>query len=559
MDPGERRRASRPAARLTLLALAHLLALAALVLVLRSGDEPVTAGASSATAGVSRAFAPAPAVPPAATSGFAPAPRPDRARLRKEIETILANAVERARRLSEGRADARSVSIAVCVQGLESAATWVAIQADRSLTPASNMKLVTTTAALVLVGPAWQFETRFEALGPIAGGELAGDLVARAGGDPLYVEGGDGSLDPWAAELARQLAAAGVRRVRGALVLDEGPFLEPGPGPAWPPASQHWADYCALAAGFSANAGCLTATVHAAAPGAAARVALRPRSHGLEERVGVRTVAATRPLDVAVGATSRAVTVRGSIPASRAEWSASFAHPDPVALFGSALAGALARQGIEVRAGWRRERGAPAGAPVAVLRSPLAGALAPILLHSNNSVADQLFLALGAALEGRGDRAGGAAAVARGLAELGLDARGLEQVDGSGLSRDDRATARQLASLIAAVMRRGGEAAELFRAALPLAGESGGLAQRMQDSAARGRVRAKTGWISGASALSGIAEPDSGEPLAFSILVSYPAVSGLNTRCWKPMQDEICALLARGAPSEDGAGEDSDG
>jgi D-alanyl-D-alanine carboxypeptidase len=57
-------------------------------------------------------------------------------------------------------------------------------------------------------------------------------------------------------------------------------------------------------------------------------------------------------------------------------------------------------------------------------------------------------------------------------------------------------------------------------------------------------VRAKTGFIAGTSALSGLVETRSGRTLVFSILVEYPNSDGLNTACWKPMQDAICKLLA---------------
>ena len=69
------------------------------------------------------------------------------------------------------------------------------------------------------------------------------------------------------------------------------------------------------------------------------------------------------------------------------------------------------------------------------LRSPLADALVPILRHSNNSVADQVFLATGGAVAGAADRAGGLAATRRALERLGVSTDGLEQVDGSRLSR----------------------------------------------------------------------------------------------------------------------------
>ncbi len=69
----------------------------------------------------------------------------------------------------------------------------------------------------------------------------------------------------------------------------------------------------------------------------------------------------------------------------------------------------------------------------------------------------------------------------------------------------------------------------------------------MVGTAAEGRVVAKTGWIGGASSFSGVVLDDDDSPrLAFAILVSYPRVSGLNTKAWKPMQDDLCALFASG-------------
>ena len=77
----------------------------------------------------------------------------------------------------------------------------------------------------------------------------------------------------------------------------------------------------------------------------------------------------------------------------------------------------------------------------------------------------------------------------------------------------------------------------------PDAGEDGKLGGRMREGPARGRVRAKTGFIAGTSGLSGTLQTLGGRRMAFAILVAYPSIDGLNTHCWKPMQDEICELL----------------
>ena len=475
------------------------------------------------------------------------------------IETHIANAVQEAAKRSKGKVGPQSATVSVCVVDVASGRELLARQADQPMRPASNLKLLTTAAALVLLGGDAHFETRFEAVGTVDGGELAGDLIARAGGDPLYDLESDGAVDRWLDELARDLEDAGVRRVRGRLVLDEGRFESPAPGPAWPSSREYWKEYCALAGGFSANGGCLTAVVRASAVGRIADVSVLPEHHGLRRRGEVRTAAADARLEVAVGASASSVTVRGSVPASVSEWSARFAAPDPVELFGHAVVGGLRARGIGIDEGFVRERDAPAGRVVATLRSPVADTFVPILTHSNNAVADQLFLLLGARLSGEGTRAGGARAVARALDDLGLALDGWKQVGGSGLSRDNRVSARQVCGLLSAVralspseeeprasgLQSSSErlALAIFEDAMPVAGETGTLAKRMRDTAARGRVHAKTGFINGTSGLSGWLQTESGRELVFSILVAYPTADGLNTYCWKPMQDAICATL----------------
>ena len=476
-----------------------------------------------------------------AAPGRARAPDPWlEGRVRKRIGAAIARAID----ASKGKLDPSRVRVAVHASEV-GLGDLVALEADRAMRPASNLKLVTSAAALVLLGSEGRIVTRFTTAGDLVDGRLQGDLVVRAAGDPFYDPGARGSVDAWTAALCDQLGARGLAAVDGALVLDEGGFAEPAPGPAWPAASEHWQEHCALAGGFSANAGCLTATVGAGSVGGPATVTIEPRAHGLPERTSVRTTAARSALRVAVGALQGAVRVEGTIPRDVPLWSARFAAPDPVDVLGNALAAALAARGIGLRDGWRRERRAADGErELATLSSAVADLLVPINTHSNNACADQLFLALGHAVEGAGTRAGGRAAVARALARLGVTDAGLVQVDGSGLSRDNRVSARQITALIGAVLRQDARTARLFVASLATASESGTLDDRMSSPALAGRVHAKTGFIGGTSALSGLIDAQSGRAIVFSILVEYPPIDGLNVSCWKPMQDAICVELA---------------
>ena len=462
--------------------------------------------------------------------------------LRVAVEATIQHSRSDAAAVSQGKANAANVRVAVHVRDLDVHQVVLDIGAGRPMRPASNQKLITCAAALVLLGPAAQFETPFDALGTVSHGVLSGDLVARADGDPLYVEG-DGSLDAWLDPLADSLLAAGIRHVRGALVLDEGSYARAGPGPAWPAEAARWQEYCALAGGFSANAGCLSARVTPGRLGRAATVDVRPRGHGLTRKGSVSTGASRSRLDVRVGANAWGLTVSGSVPAGSSERVWRFAHPDPVDLFGHALVTGLERRGVTVESGFRRERAVPVGRTVARLTSPLASYLIPILTHSNNSVADQVFLHLGDTVVGAGNRSGGARASRRALQILGIPEAGFVQVDGSGLSRDNRVSASQLTALVAAVLNQDDGSADLLLAALPLAGRRGSLERRMTGAGTAGRVWGKTGFINGTSALSGVVRAASGRRLAFSILVEYPTIAGLNNRCWKPMQDRICGLL----------------
>jgi D-alanyl-D-alanine carboxypeptidase/D-alanyl-D-alanine-endopeptidase (penicillin-binding protein 4) len=469
--------------------------------------------------------------------------------LEGRVRSIVANALAKAAKESGGKVQPSEVTVAVHVRELAVPGDLVALHADRPLRPASNLKLVTTAAALALLGPDWSFDTRFVTQAAVANGRLEGDLVVRAAGDPLFDPELGGAVEPLLVPALDALRAAGVRTIAGDLVLDEGTFQPAAPGPAWPSDKEWWKEHCALAAGFSANAGCLTATVRTG-DGGRASVAVEPRGHGLPEKLSVRTVGAKSALSIRVGARTGTVIVDGSIPRDVPEWSDRFAVADPVELFGAVLRASLAKHGVKLEGTVvRARRPPPLGAgerELARVSTPLCSVLGPINQDSNNACADQLFLALGHAAVGQGTRAGGRAATALALERLGLPAGDLVQVDGSGLSRDNRVGARQITALVDAVLRRDAESAELFLGSLAVGHASGTLDDRMKDPRLAGRVHAKTGFINGTSSLSGVLDAADGRTLVFSILVEYPNHPGLNQSCWKPMQDALCLALVEG-------------
>ena len=123
------------------------------------------------------------------------------------------------------RAGVPESAVGAVVEPVGGGKRLVAHQADKALNPASTIKLVTTFAALDLLGPAHAFRTDVLAAGEVAGGALAGDLVIRGGGDPkLTYE------RLWV--LVRQLRSRGLREIRGDVILDRSHFAPVAHDPA---------------------------------------------------------------------------------------------------------------------------------------------------------------------------------------------------------------------------------------------------------------------------------------------------------------------------------------
>jgi D-alanyl-D-alanine carboxypeptidase/D-alanyl-D-alanine-endopeptidase (penicillin-binding protein 4) len=184
---------------------------------------------------------------------------------------------------------------------------------------------------------------------------------------------------------------------------------------------------------------------------------------------------------------------------------------------------------------------APAGslALAQVESEPLPVLLRALDRDSDNFVAEMLLKEIGAEVGAGGTTAAGAAIVLRDLAAAGVPLAGVRIADGSGLSLDDRLTARALAALLVASWNDD-ELRGPVVAALPVAGVNGTLEDRMERAPARGAVRAKTGTTDRASALSGYA----GDRFVFAVLQNGWPVSSWSAR---KAQDRFATALASAA------------
>jgi D-alanyl-D-alanine carboxypeptidase/D-alanyl-D-alanine-endopeptidase (penicillin-binding protein 4) len=167
---------------------------------------------------------------------------------------------------------------------------------------------------------------------------------------------------------------------------------------------------------------------------------------------------------------------------------------------------------------------------------PLSDVLIEMDRESDNFTAELLLKEIGAEVRGVGSTAAGVAIVLRDLGAAGVPLGGVLLFDGSGLSLDDRFTVRALAALLVAAWRNP-ELRVPFLRALPVAGVSGTLEDRMQKKPARGAVRAKTGTTNRASALAGYV----GQRYAFAVIQN-----GFPVQPWaaRKAQDRFATALA---------------
>jgi D-alanyl-D-alanine carboxypeptidase/D-alanyl-D-alanine-endopeptidase (penicillin-binding protein 4) len=208
----------------------------------------------------------------------------------------------------------------------------------------------------------------------------------------------------------------------------------------------------------------------------------------------------------------------------------------PARFAARAFTRALRGAGVTVGRAARSGVTDPAATPVLSWISPDMGTIvARTLIPSDNYLAEELLKGLGARFGLAGSTASGATVVEATVEDFGVRPR---IVDGSGLSRSDRTSPREIVKLLAALDRS--DLSDVFENALPLAGRTGTLANRMRSTAASGRCRAKTGTLSDVSALAGICESVSGRRVAFALLMNRASVYWAHVR-----QDRIASILAR--------------
>jgi D-alanyl-D-alanine carboxypeptidase/D-alanyl-D-alanine-endopeptidase (penicillin-binding protein 4) len=395
--------------------------------------------------------------------------------------------------------------------------------------PASNVKLLTTAAALRQLGSEFRIRTSIYETG-------AGVLRVVGRGDPSLT-------DAQLKDLAQQLKRQGVRNVQQ-LVVDNGYFQGDAINLTW-----DWedvqSDYGAAVNSLILNQNAVELTLSPQQVGQPLRVSWADAIAAKQWRVENNSVTAkaATPNSVAVTAVlgQPLLRIKGQLAVDAEPEVVGLPVLDPAEYFLEHFQRVLATAGISVaRASVTSNRGAVGGRELATVESsPLSALLVETNQESNNLYAEVLLRTLGAG--GSGDTTEqGLKKITETLTALGVNSQSYVLVDGSGLSRQNLVSPEAIAQTLK-LMAQTPQAA-IYRASLPTAGVNGTLGGRFLNTTAQGHLQAKTGTLTAVSALSGYLDVPSYQPLVFSILLNQ---SDQSPTLQRQAIDEIILLLTR--------------
>lgn len=359
-----------------------------------------------------------------------------------------------------------TISVLVERLGPSGPVTVASWRPQTALAPASTMKIITSAAALLTVGPQFQFTTRLEAAPDSVGpsGTVDGPAYLIGAGDPMLstraysranLDGLGTSLD----DLARNVRESGTTRITGGVVVDETLFDRQRMGPLWKSSYRY---ECPPLSGIATNQ-------------------------------------------------------------NRADNGANVSSPAIAA--GQRLVAALRRNGVAVSGSVRAGRDVPGGDVIGQVRSrPLGRILDYMNATSDNFTAETLTKDVGAYGAGDGSTVAGTRRAEQLMRERGVLTASDDFVDGSGLSHSNRVSATTLVGVLKDAQANPDWGRVLINS-LPQGGE-GTLIRRLKGPAVRGRVHAKTGYINGVASLAGTVTSKAGVPYAFAFLMNTANIGG---------------------------------
>ncbi|MGD0340858.1 MAG: D-alanyl-D-alanine carboxypeptidase/D-alanyl-D-alanine-endopeptidase [Bacteroidales bacterium] len=422
----------------------------------------------------------------------------------------------------------RHSEVSFCIIDADSGKVIFDYNPDKSLIPASILKLVTSSAALELLGPEYTFKTSIGYTGSFnrRSGKLTGDIIIKGGGDPAlgstrFDNYYAGFTDRWAAEIKK----LGIKKINGRVITDDS-YYDYLPVPAkwlWEDAGNY---YGAGAYGLSVYDN--TYEIH-----------LRTSPDSLRQLITGITPEECRfefaNWLVAAGTADKGYIfaapystngwLAGSIPVSPDDYVLKASIADPPLIMAKVMDQKLRSSGISVAGKPTTTRLLQSGitgtvTPVADIVSPPLKDIVNALNHESiNLYAEHLVKELGKTVRDTGSTEAGVDVIKGFLSGTGINTNGMFLEDGSGLSPLDAVNAKAMAGLLLYMKNKGKHFSE-FYSSLPEAGKEGTLKNHFSDPVFLGRMKAKSGSMTRVRSYAGYLTTLSGKDLIFCIIVN---------------------------------------
>jgi serine-type D-Ala-D-Ala carboxypeptidase/endopeptidase (penicillin-binding protein 4) len=418
---------------------------------------------------------------------------------------------------------------------------------DKLFTPASNMKLFTCAAALLFLGPNYSYETNLLCNGELLRGTLKGDLVIQGSGDPTISNRFfSGNVTKVFENWADSLKAKGVYEITGDIYGDDTVFDNEELGKGWSlDYESSW--FAAPSSALCFNDNIIMIKIDPDEVNFPAKISINPDTRFVTINANIITSAEDSEPNIKISRPreSNIITIVGSIPKGSKTRIEHVSVSNPNMYFLSVLKEIFEEHGIIIRG------------KVMVLKDSQKSIsddnLIPLYTHnsvqlrliikemnknSNNIYAEQILKTIGLEENNFGSIKNGVDACKDLFNTMGINLDNMVMADGSGLSKLNLVTPRQIVNLLSFMYKN--EVFNDFYESFPIAGVDGTLIDRMKRTIAQNNVHAKPGYNDNVSALSGYLRTVSGEPLVFSIIVNNfltsPALANY-------IQDSVCHRL----------------
>jgi D-alanyl-D-alanine carboxypeptidase/D-alanyl-D-alanine-endopeptidase (penicillin-binding protein 4) len=409
-------------------------------------------------------------------------------------------------------------SLSIHVENLDNGETVLAWNDDEARNPASVMKLLTTLVALDRLGPAYTWKTEIYLLGSVVGDTLEGDILLKGHGDPFLV-----TERVW--QMLRNLRRSGIRRISGDLLLDDSYFQvlpsDPGAFDREPLRA-----YNVIPNALMMNFKVVRYYFEPDAEHKKVHVVVDPSLDNMKvvNRLSVVNGSCRgyqRGIAIIPNQTYDQFTLSGKFPSGCDIYTmdrAVLGHNEfSFGLFKSIWE----ESGGEFDGGWRNVVSNDETEPFLSFDSwPLTDVISKVNKHSNNVMARQLLLTLGAEEFGApGTEENGKRAIQQWLAQEGIDSGQLLLDNGAGLSRTSRMTAKQLAELLRYAY--GSAYMPEFISSMSVSGVDGTMSRRFRNDELTGMAHIKTGTLDHVTAIAGYVQSESGGRYAVVAMQNY--------------------------------------